>query len=263
MGHSLITSPQSTRLKRIRQPKRQPIIGISCYVGPVDAGDWSYEASYIPNKYIEETARAGGCPVLIPPLPEEAIAASERCDGLILSGGPDIVRPEENAIRARSTSIVWDRDRTEIAILSYAMARNAPVLGICRGMQLINLFAGGTLVEHLPDVSTTVDHCPAPGRFAQHVVRTEPNSMLGSVLGEEVPVKSHHHQAPARLGQNLRVAARAEDATVEALEHTKSEFVVGVLWHPEEEDREEETHPLFQALVSCASLQLQLKENRR
>jgi gamma-glutamyl-gamma-aminobutyrate hydrolase PuuD len=141
------------------------------------------------------------------------------------------------------------RDRTELALLEAALERDMPVLAICRGSQVLNVARGGDLVQHLPEVVGDEKHKHTPGTFADHDVTLEDGTRLGSLLGDRAPVKSHHHQGIGRLGEGLRVAAHAEDGTVEAVEDPNRRFVVGVQWHPEASDDAR----LFEELVREAA----------
>ena len=123
-----------------------------------------------------------------------------------------------------------------------------PVLAVCRGSQVLNIARGGDLVQHLPDVVGDETHKHAPGVYAEHEVKVEPDTRLGALLGERAPVKSHHHQGFGRIGDGLVETAWADDGTLEALEDPSKRFAVGVLWHPEEG----EDAALFQALVDEA-----------
>jgi gamma-glutamyl-gamma-aminobutyrate hydrolase PuuD len=138
-----------------------------------------------------------------------------------------------------------DRDRGELMLLEAALARDMPVLAVCRGSQVLNVARGGDLVQHLPDVVGDEKHKHTPGVFADHGVRVERESRLGSLVGEHAPVKSHHHQGFGRVGEGLREVAWADDGTTEALEDPEKRFAVGVLWHPEAG----EDFALFQGLV--------------
>ena len=144
--------------------------------------------------------------------------------------------------------VVPERDRAELALLTAALDRDMPVLAICRGSQVLNVACGGDLVQHLPDVVGDEKHKHTPGTFADHNVTLEKGTKLASVLGDRAPVKSHHHQGFGRVGEGLRVAAHAEDGTVEAVEDPSHRFALGVLWHPEAG----EDMKLFEGLVAAA-----------
>src|SRR5206468_10884172 len=174
----------------------------------------------------------------------------DALDGLVLSGGNDVDPATYGADSHGTTSGVQpERDRAELALLEGALARDMPVLAICRGSQVLNVARGGDLVQHLPEVVGDERHKHTPGAFADHDVVLEEGTRLASLLGAGLAVKSHHHQGLGRVGEGLRVAAHAEDGTIEAVEDPSHRFAVGVLWHPEAgEDRK-----LFEGLVAAAA----------
>jgi gamma-glutamyl-gamma-aminobutyrate hydrolase PuuD len=173
----------------------------------------------------------------------------DALDGILFSGGNDL-DPESYGADAHpeTTGTRPERDRGELALLEGALARDMPMLAVCRGFQVLNVARGGDLVQHLPDTVGHEQHRAVKGVFSEHGVRIDDASRLGSVLGGEVPVKSHHHQGVGRVGDGLREAAWADDGTVEALEDPEKRFAVGVLWHPEAGD----DLKLFEALVAEA-----------
>jgi gamma-glutamyl-gamma-aminobutyrate hydrolase PuuD len=227
----------------------RPIIGITTYVTPARWGSWDEEAALVPAAYIEAIERAGGRPLLIPPSRDGVDETLDAVDALLFSGGSDL-DPElyDQEPHDETIGVVPERDRAELALLSAALERDMPVLAVCRGSQVLNVARGGDLVQHLPDVVGDEKHKHTPGTFSDHDVTLEPDSQLGRLLGERAPVKSHHHQGFGRVGDGLRVAAHAEDGTIEAVEDPSRRFAVGVLWHPEAgEDRQ-----LFEELVRTA-----------
>ena len=144
--------------------------------------------------------------------------------------------------------VVAERDRAELALLEAALARDMPVLAVCRGSQVLNVARGGDLVQHLPEIVGHDRHRHVEPVMADHEVTVKQGSKLGAILGDRAPVKSSHHQGFGKLGEGLQEAAWAEDGTIEALEDPAHRFAVGVLWHPEEgEDKR-----LFEALVEHA-----------
>jgi putative glutamine amidotransferase len=195
----------------------RPVIGITTYVVPASWGHWHLEAALIPYDYVRAVERAGGRALLVPPDPESVDETLARLDAIVFSGGEDIGENEA-------------RDRGEFALLEAALARDVPVLAICRGVEVLNVARGGDLVDHLPDEVGHEEHRAELGSFSEHPVRVDPESGLGGVRGA---VKSHHHQGIGRVGDGLRPVAWAEDGTVEALEDPAKRFVLGVLWHPE------------------------------
>ncbi|NMH90864.1 gamma-glutamyl-gamma-aminobutyrate hydrolase family protein [Pseudonocardia bannensis] len=196
---------------------------------------WDHEAALLPRSYVDVVIASGGAPVLLPPVPAAA-GAVDALDGLILTGGPDIgpvhygadPHPETGAVRP-------ERDAAELAVVRRALPRGLPVLGVCRGAQLLNVSLGGTLTQHLPDVLGHHRHNPAPGVFGPTAVRLSPGSRAAALLGERALVHCHHHQAIDRLGEGLVASGRAEDGTIEAVELAGHRFAVGVQWHPEQD----------------------------
>ena len=227
----------------------RPVIGITSYAEEARWGVWEAPAALIPLSYVQAIERAGGRPLLVPPTLEGLEETLDALDGLLLSGGSDLdpdtygadAHPETNGVRP-------ERDRAELALLEAALARDMPVLAVCRGSQVLNVARGGDLVQHLPEVVGHEGHKQTPGVFAEHDVDVLPQTKLHDVVGERAPVKSHHHQGYGQLGEGLREAARAEDGTVEAIEDPSRRFALGVLWHPEEG----EDAALFDALVEEA-----------
>jgi len=206
--------------------------------------------------YTGAVERAGGIPVVLPPLAPAAIAPLvERLSGVCLSGGPDIDPAGYHAERHTDLGPVEPAlDAFELAVARHADALGLPVLGICRGCQALNVARGGTLHQHLPDVTDgTIDHRQtAPGRQVTHTVTVEPDSMLAGITGPgRLEVNSFHHQAADRLGRGLRVVARAPDGVVEAIEGDG--FFVGVQWHAETLVDRARHLALFEALVAEAS----------
>jgi gamma-glutamyl-gamma-aminobutyrate hydrolase PuuD len=228
----------------------RPVVGITSYSEEeVRWGPWTEPAALVPLSYVRAVERAGGRPLIVPPGEdgiEETLAA---LDGIIFSGGNDLdpglyeadPHPETDAVQE-------ERDRAEMALLAAALERDMPVLAVCRGSQALNVARGGDLVQHLPDALGQDEHRPIRGEWAEHTVRLEPESKVGSLLGPQTPVKSHHHQGYGRIGEGLRVTGWAEDGTIEALEDPSKRFAVGVLWHPEEG----EDGALFEQLVEEA-----------
>jgi putative glutamine amidotransferase len=233
-----------------------PLIGISAYCEQARWGVWEAQAMVLPRRYADRVSAAGGIPVLLPPVPDIADALA-RLDGLVLSGGGDIDPARYRAEPApQLTSVREERDTAEFALFAEAMSRQLPVLGICRGLQIINVARGGSLHQHLPDVVGHNGHAPVPGSFGTHPVRVAPGSRLAGILGHEeidapISAPTHHHQAVDRLGDGLVPTAWAEDDTIEAVELDAGgdgPFMVAVQWHPEAGD----DLSLFRALVSAA-----------
>jgi putative glutamine amidotransferase len=227
----------------------RPIVGITTYLTRAAWGAWDLDAALVPASYVRAVQRAGGVPLLVPPgaAPEETV---DRVDGLIFSGGSDL-DPELYGAEAHAETVgfVRERDDFELELMRAALARDMPLLAICRGSQVLNVALGGDLEQHVPDRVHADTHKQTPGVFAEHDVAVLPSTRLSSILGDRHDVKSHHHQGYGTLGEGLRESARAPDGTVEALEDPSRRFTVGVLWHPEEGA----DLALFEALVREAA----------
>jgi putative glutamine amidotransferase len=229
-------------------------VGITAAIEQARIGHWNETSTLAFRSYSLAVQRAGAIALLLPP-DDLAEAASERwldrIDALLLSGGNDIdpafygqpPHPETTGVRP-------ERDRFEIVLTRAALERGMPVLGICRGMQLLNVARGGDVVQHLPDVVGHSDHRHTPGAFTDHEVRLEPGSLAARVAGaERESVKSHHHQGVGELGTGLRATGWADDGTVEAIELGPDDhrFALGVLWHPEEQEESRAIAALVEA----------------
>jgi putative glutamine amidotransferase len=196
----------------------------------------------IQRTYPAAVQRAGALALVLPP--DESAESDpdlllDRIDALLVAGGADVDPASYGATPHPETGVVWpERDRFEIAMVRRAIGRRMPVLGACRGMQILNVALGGALHQHLPDVIGTDDHRHTPGAFGDHEVRLEPGSLAARAVGtERSVVKSHHHQGVAELGEGLVATGWAvEDDLVEAIELPGSAHVLGVLWHPEEDE---------------------------
>jgi putative glutamine amidotransferase len=224
----------------------KPLIGITTYVEPASWGHWNLEAALVPYDYVRAVEQAGGRAVLVPPDDDGNEELLDALDGLVFSGGsdlsPDLYGAEADP-ETKGTNPA--RDRGELALLTAALARDLPVLAICRGLEVLNVVRGGDIVQHLPDVLGNESHREVPGTFSDHPVRVDPSSQLGEVRSA---VKSSHHQGLGRIGDGLREVAWAEDGIVEAVEDPEKPFLVGVLWHPEAG----EDQRLFEQLVEAA-----------
>jgi gamma-glutamyl-gamma-aminobutyrate hydrolase PuuD len=224
----------------------RPLIGITTYLTLARFGAWEEESALVPADYVRAVERAGGRALLVPPSDDGVEETLDALDGIVFSGGSDLDPSTYGQDRHEATGgIVEERDRAELELLQAALARDMPVLAVCRGSQVLNVALGGDLVQHLPEVVGDEKHKELPGEFAEHDVAIEPETKLGALIGEHAPVKSHHHQGFGRLGDGLREAARADDGTIEALEDPSRRFTLGVLWHPEAG----EDLRLFEALV--------------
>lgn len=207
-----------------------PLIGVSTYLeAGARWGVWELEAALLPAGYPRLVQSAGGLATMLPPDdPAHAAAVVARLDGVVIAGGPDVeparygAEPEPRTGPPHRT-----RDGWELALIDAALASGTPLLGICRGMQLLNVALGGTLVQHLEG------HAVCQGVFGSHPVKPVPGTLYGSIVPDEDAVPTYHHQAVDRLGRNLIASAHAADGTVEAIELPGPDWVLGVQWHPE------------------------------
>ncbi|BBX74311.1 gamma-glutamyl-gamma-aminobutyrate hydrolase [Mycobacterium shinjukuense] len=215
-----------------------PIVGLTTYLDRAQTGVWDVSASFLPAQYVQGVTMAGGIAVLLPPQqvsPDAAGRVLDRLDGLVITGGKDVdparygQQPHPETDRPGVVRDAW-----EFALLRGALQRGLPVLGICRGAQLLNVACGGTLHQHLPDVLGHDGHRAGNAVFSSLPVRTVPGTRLAALIGESAEVRCYHHQAIADVGDPLVVSAWDGDGVAEALELPGENFVIAVQWHPEE-----------------------------
>jgi putative glutamine amidotransferase len=211
---------------------------MTTYLERAQTGIWDVRASFLPEIYLEGVTRPGGIAVLLPPQPvDDDVAARvlEGLDGLVITGGKD-VDPSRygQASHPMTDEPRTDRDAWEFALLAGALGRGMPVLGICRGAQVLNVALGGTLHQHLPEVVGHSRHQAGNAVFSTSTVRTVPGTRLASLIGESSDEQCYHHQAIAELGDGLIVSAQDPDGVIEAVELPGEVFVLAVQWHPEE-----------------------------
>jgi len=213
-----------------------PLIGLTTYREPARWGVWDQRADLLPAQYAEAVVACGGVPLLLPPV--EADRAAEtvvaRLDGLVISGGAD-VDPAQYDAQPHPRTAHWrpDRDAWELALLTAADAVELPVLGVCRGMQVMAVHAGGRLVQHTPDLVGHDEHSPGGDVFGSVVVSTAAGSRLAALVGPSLTVNCHHHQSVAEH-PGYAASAHADDGTLEAMEAESGDrFAVAVQWHPE------------------------------
>ncbi len=239
-------------------PGPRPLIGVTMYRQTTSWWSWERDAALVPGPYLDVLEASGAEVLLLPPRGEGAPPAEagrhdrvvEALDGLVLIGGGDLDPARYGADPdPRNGGTSGERDDLEFGLLAAALDEDLPLLAVCRGMQVLNVGLGGTLVQRLPDRLGSTAHQPRPGAFGAVTVDTEEGSAVHRLLGPRTEVLCSHHQAVDRLGSGLVVAARSQDGVVEALELPGHRFVVGVQWHPEETgDRR-----LFEALVQAAA----------
>lgn len=234
---------------------RRPLIGITSYLEQAQTGVWNVRASFLPEVYIRAVTDAGGTVVVLPPQQVDERAAArmlESLDGLIVAGGADIdprrygQQPHEKTGRPRK-----DRDEFEDALIRKAIETDLPLLGICRGAQMLNVALGGDLIQHVPDVVGDERYQLGAAQFNTVEVTVEPGTRIAEVYGDDLTAQAplYHHQAIGTLAHGLTVTSRTADGIIEAVEKRDASFCVAVQWHPEEyaEDRR-----LFAGLVKAA-----------
>ena len=232
----------------------KPLIGLTTYLEQAQTGVWDVPASFLPKVYFEAVYNAGGIAILLPPQPvDDAVAhrVLDGLDGLIITGGKDVdparygQEPHAETDEPRT-----DRDAWEDALLGAAIDRDIPFLAICRGMQLLNVARGGTLLQHLPDVVGSNRYNLGEGTFNDNEVHVEDGSKLAHLVGGGLLGKSYHHQAIDGVGEGLVVSARSDDGVIQALELPDHPYGIAVQWHPEQDAAEDAR--LFEGLVDAA-----------
>ena len=230
-----------------------PRVGLTTYRDQAAWGVWNEPADLLPASYADSVAAAGAVPVLLPPaLADSAAAADVALDGVhgvVIAGGADVDPARYGAPRDPNSGPARpDRDAWELLLVRSALGRGMPLLAICRGMQVLNVALGGTLVQHLPDTLGTDLHCPTVGTHGRHDVRLAAGTLVHTVFGDTAHAATYHHQGLDRLGEGLMATGWAEDGVVEAVERAGG-WTVGVQWHPEV------VHgaPLFEAFTRACS----------
>ena len=229
------------------------VVGICAAVERVRWAVWDETVAMAPRSYATAVQAAGALALLLPPDAAAEVDPDpflDRLDALALAGGSDVDPASYGAEAHPQTTGTWpERDRFELMLARRALERRLPVLGICRGMEMLNVACGGTLEQHLPDVLGHAEHRHTPGVYSDHDVRLEPGSLAARAAGSELlAVRSHHHQGIARMGEGLVASGWAVgDGIVEALERPGEGFALGVLWHPEEDTRSRVVAALVEA----------------
>ncbi len=231
--------------------EQRPVVGLTTYRQEASWGTWrQVEADLLPSDYARSIERAGGVPMLLPPVAAPGAAGDvlARVDGLLIAGGAD-VNPARYGQEPDPSVVRWydDRDAWELALLAEAERIRLPLLGICRGMQLMAVAAGGTLVQHLPDVVGHDQHGGGPTSYGSASVRVDAEGRVARLVASEIAVPVHHHQAVAQH-PGYRPVAHDADGVLQAMEAEGDRFAVGVQWHPETDD----DPGLFDGLVAAA-----------
>ena len=223
------------------------IVGISCPITNASYANMESECALLPKDYIDIVEAVGGIPLIIPPS-EKSEEIIEQIDALIISGGPDLDPSSYGHEVNGSIDYSMEQDDSEFRIVKEAMNRNIPILGICRGMQLMSVLHGGYMYQHLDSTDDFKQHGKYWGESSEHKVCVEKNSILENLMGEIIDVNSYHHQGVADAG-SLRITGYSEhDNLIEAVENPNLKFFLGVQWHPERIEH----LPLFAALIEAA-----------
>lgn len=229
----------------------RPLIGITGYLEPARWSDFVREAVLSPVTYSRAVERAGGIPVVLPPVPIDSVPRLVAgLDGVLISCGPDIDPRLYGATRHEETSAPdRRRDTFDLALARAVIDAGRPFLAVCRGLHVLNVARGGSLIQHLPDAVGHDRHQPDPVKMSAHDVQVSLTSRLGQVLGTDASVPTRHHQGVQRLGAGLLAVAWADDQIVEAVEVEGHPFGLGVQWHAEED----EDQRLIKEFVTAAS----------
>jgi putative glutamine amidotransferase len=243
----------SERERERYERQSEPVIGICAVRERARWSFWDQPAHLVADSYVSSVQRTGAIALLLPVDPRAPAELVARIDALLLIGGADVEPAMYGARRDPATEATYpERDRFEIALLRGALERRIPVLGICRGMHVINVALGGTLMQDLVDADGSHPHRRSLGSLqgSEHEVVLEPGSLAAEAAGEQRHLVScHHHQAIDRLGDGLVVSGRAADGVVEAVEAANGRWLLGVQWHPEADQRSR----LFSALHEAAT----------
>lgn len=217
----------------------RPVIGLTTYLQRAQTGVWDVEASFLPAIYVQGVTLAGGIATLLPPQPVDDDIVDrvlDGLDGLVITGGRDVDPASYgHAPHPTTDQPARDRDAWEFALVRGALVRGVPILGICRGAQVLNVALGGTLHQHLPDVIGHTRHQAGNAVFTTSDIKTVPGTRVDALVGPDTQAQCYHHQAIAELGRGLIVSAQdGADGVIEAVELAGDRFVVAVQWHPEE-----------------------------
>lgn len=231
----------------------RPIIGVSCYLERAVMDVWDVPAVFLPTSYIQPLQRAGATVVILPPQetdPPSVAAVLDGLDGLCLAGGYDVDPATYGHERHTETDAPRaDRDAWEFALVAEAQRRDLPLLGVCRGAQVLNVARGGTLIQHVPDVVGHDGYQGTDGVFTTMPVSVSSDTVLSRIHPARRSVPMYHHQAIATVGRDLVVSALGDDGVIEAIEDPGLTFCVATQWHPEQDQG---TQSLYDAFVAAA-----------
>jgi putative glutamine amidotransferase len=227
----------------------RPVIGLTTYLEPAKFLVWETEAALLHRVYVDCVVAAGGIPVLLPPVSDAYDRLVSTVDGLVLTGGADVEPARYGQEQHPTTYTRPNRDAFEFGLLAAAREQGKPVLGVCRGLQVISVALGGTLVQHLPEAREITEHQPAPATFGKGIVTLAGGSRAAGILGPETKTLCYHHQAIDRLGAGLDAVGWSADGEIEAAEAPGDGFLLGVQWHPEQDTDDVR---LFRALVEAS-----------
>ncbi|HEY2601026.1 MAG TPA: gamma-glutamyl-gamma-aminobutyrate hydrolase family protein [Thermoleophilaceae bacterium] len=239
------------------EPNDTPVIGLCAVRERARWSYWDQTAQLVADTYVSAVQRTGAVALILPVDVRAPLVLLDKIDALIVIGGADLDPASYGAERDPLTESTYpDRDTFELALLRGAIERGMPVLGICRGMQALNVALGGTLVQHIAEVNGGGPHRRIVGTFDgnEQTISLDPGSLAARAVGEEVHIgRCHHHQAVGELGEGLVITGRTEeDGMVEAVETTGGGWVLGVQWHPEADEQSR----LFQALAEAAAARI-------
>ncbi|MEU8638773.1 gamma-glutamyl-gamma-aminobutyrate hydrolase family protein [Amycolatopsis sp. NPDC048633] len=226
----------------------RPVIGLTTYLEPAKFLVWETEVALLHRVYVDCVVAAGGIPVLLPPVSDAYDRLVSTVDGLVLTGGADVEPQRYGQEQHPATYTRPNRDAFEFGLFAAARRQGKPVLGVCRGLQVMSVALGGTLAQHLPESAGTTEHQPALATFGRGTVTLADGSRAAAILGSETKTLCYHHQAIDRLGDGLEPVGWAADGTIEAAE-VPGEFTLGVQWHPEQDSDDVR---LFAALVDAS-----------
>ncbi len=238
-----------------------PRIGLTSYRARAQFGVWDESSDLLPAAYTDVVAACGGAALLLPPAdPTLADDVLDALHGLVITGGPDVDPSRYHAAPGGHTDPPQPgRDAWELALTAAALERGLPLLGVCRGMQVMAVALGGTLCQHLPDVVGNDSHRPTLGAYGRHPVSLAADSRLAELIGTRTDVASHHHQAVDQLPATATPTGWADDGTLEAFEVVGPSWATAVQWHPEVYDGQ----PLFRGFVSaCAAWRAERSEHQ-